>query len=127
MNNAKIISAFAQMAGLTQEEALSQMPLARLANSKITANLRPSYDESQEDLLTMVAAALVNLWYSESQASGGPTGTFSGNGYTISRNSEVQVASAQALYDRFRSEAAEWLNDDGDFFFAHAEGTEDEK
>lgn len=127
MNDTKIMNAFAEIAGLSQEEALSQMPLARLANCRVTGNLRPSYDGSQEELLTMVAASLMNLWYSESQASGGPTGTFSGNGYTISRDSGVQTASAEALYNRFRGEAVDILKDDGDFFFSYAKEEDNEK
>ena len=127
MNDTKIMNAFAEIAGLSQEEALSQMPLARLANCRVTGNLRPSYDGSQEELLTMVAASLMNLWYSESQASGGPTGTFSGNGYTISRDSGVQTASAEALYNRVRGEAVDILKDDGDFFFSYAKEEDNEK
>lgn len=127
MNDTKIMNAFAEIAGLSQEEALSQMPLARLANCRVTRNLRSSYDGSQEELLTMVAASLMNLWYSESQASGGPTGTFSGNGYTISRDSGVQTASAEALYNRFRGEAVDLLKDDGDFFFSYAKEEDNEK
>ena len=61
MNDTKIMNAFAEIAGLSQEEALSQMPLARLANCRVTGNLRPSYDGSQEELLTMVAASLMNF------------------------------------------------------------------
>ena len=112
MNDTKIMNAFAEIAGLSQEEALSQMPLARLANCRVTR---------------MVAASLMNLWYSESQASGGPTGTFSGNGYTISRDSGVQTASAEVLYNRFRGEAVDLLKDDGDFFFSYAKEEDNEK
>lgn len=122
MKDVKIIRAFAEMAGLSEREALKQMPLARLANEKLTCQLRPLYRGSQEELLTMVAASLVNLWYSQAQSTAEPTGNFSGNGYTISKDGQAQVASAMALYNRWRTEAAELLQDDGDFFFAPAGG-----
>lgn len=127
MNEARIIEIFAQMAGISRETALEQTPLAIMAEDKIKGRLREDYDGSNETLLTYVAASLVNLWYSHSRASGSPTGSFSGNGISISSDGQAGVEAAKNLYDRFCTEAADILKDDGDFLFIHAEGDKDEQ
>ena len=99
MNEARIIEIFAQMAGISRETALEQTPLAIMAEDKIKGRLREDYDGSNETLLTYVAASLVNLWYSHSRASGSPTGSFSGNGISISSDGQAGVEAAKNLYE----------------------------
>ncbi|MDE5600290.1 MAG: hypothetical protein K2I60_01595 [Oscillospiraceae bacterium] len=121
MDKTKIMEAFADMAGLNSEEVLKYSSLAILAASQVEAQCKSDVVPSKEPVLVMLCAALVNLWANLASASNDPSGRFSGNGYSITKNSKSQMQTAQALFDRWRIEAAGLLVDEGFAFFASKE------
>ncbi len=125
MDETKVLQAYQSMAGLTEEQAKAQQALVPIAIAQVESACRPGVDSSAEPILVMLAAALVNLWASRADASASPTGSFSGNGYTIEKDAEDERQGAEVLFDNWRAEAAALLVDDG-FVFLPTEEASDE-
>lgn len=117
----KVLDVFFDMADISEREKSKYLPMANIAINQVESRCRKDVNEKDIPVLTMLCAAMVNLWISLSQANNYPTGRFSGNGYSISKDSKKQIESANCLFDRWRVEASHLLVDEGFAFFSSKE------
>lgn len=117
----KVLDAFFDMANISEGEKSKYLPIANIAINQVEARCRKDVNEKDIPILTMLCAATINLWTSLSNSSSDPTGRFSGNGYSISKDSKKQIEIANCLFDRWRVEAAHLLIDEGFAFFSSKE------
>ncbi len=94
--------------------------LIAIAINFIKSKLKNKKDEKNE-ILTMLCASLVNLWITAQICANSPTGSFSGNGYKIKKNSKKQLEIAKKLFEGWRATAASLLIDEGFSFFSTKE------
>lgn len=126
MNTKKVLDNYCMIANISHEEALKQYPLVDLAISKVNSWLKEGVEEKNDDILSMLASSLINLWASMAAASSSPTGEWSGNGYTIKKDSNVEINTALELFNRWKSECSHLLNDN-DFIFMKTDGKKKEE
>ena len=112
MDANKVLEAFLLIADLEESEKSKYLPLAKTAITQIEAKCKVKITYENEAILTILCAALVNLWVNMASCSSQPTGSFSGNGYSISKDSKRQIEAARDLFDMWRAEAANLLVDD---------------
>ena len=117
----KVLDAFVDMANISESEKSKYLPMANVAINQVEARCKKSVNEKDIPVLTMLCAAMINLWTNLSKANSDPTGRFSGNGYSISKDSKKQIEVANCLFDRWRVEAAHLLVDEGFAFFSSKE------
>lgn len=117
----KVLDAFLDMANISESEKSKYLPIANIAINQVEARCKKSVNEKDIPVLTMLCAAMINLWTSLSKSNSDPTGKFSGNGYSISKDSKKQIEIANCLFDRWRIEAAHLLVDEGFAFFSSKE------
>ena len=117
----KVVDAFFDMANISESEKSKYLPMANIAINQVQARCKKNVNEKDIPVLTMLCAAMLNLWTSLSKSNCDPTGRFSGNGYSISKDSKKQVEIANCLFDRWRVEAAHLLVDEGFAFFSSKE------
>lgn len=117
----KVLAAFCDMANISEDEKSKYLPMANVAINQVEAKCKKNVNEKDIPILTMLCASMINLWTSLSKASSDPTGRFSGNGYSVSKDSKKQVEIANCLFDRWRVEAAHILIDEGFAFFSSKE------
>ena len=120
----KVLEAFLLIADLEESEKSKYLPMAKTAITQIEAKCKSNINYESEAILTILCAALVNLWVNLANCSSHPTGSFSGNGYSISKDSKRQIEAARGLFDMWRAEAANILVDDK---FAFVSSTEEVK
>ena len=121
MDENKVLDAFAMIADLAEGEKSKYLPMVKTAIAQIEAKCTEKITYESEAVLTILCAALVNLWVNSANCSSDPTGRFSGNGYSISKDSKKQIEAARLLFDMWRAEAAKFLVDDKFAFFSSAE------
>ena len=117
----KVLSAFFDMANISEGEKSKYLPMANIAINQVESRCKKDISEKDTPVLIMLCAAMLNLWTSLSKSNNDPTGRFSGNGYSISKDSKKQVEIANCLFDRWRVEAAHLLIDEGFAFFSSKE------
>lgn len=117
----KVLSAFFDMANISESEKSKYLPMANIAINQVESRCKKDISEKDTPILIMLCAAMLNLWTSLSKSNNDPTGRFSGNGYSISKDSKKQVEIANCLFDRWRVEAAHLLIDEGFAFFSSKE------
>lgn len=117
----KVLAAFCDMANISESEKSKYLYMANIAVNQVQARCKKDTNEKDIAVLTMLCAAMVNLWTSLSKSNSDPTGRFSGNGYSISKDSKKQIEIANCLFDRWRVEAAHLLVDEGFAFFSSKE------
>ncbi len=117
----KVLDAFFDMANIAESEKSKYLPMANVAINQVEARCKKDICEKDIPVLTMLCAAMINLWTSLSNSNSDPTGRFSGNGYSISKDSKKQIEIANCLFDRWRVEAAHLLVDEGFAFFSSKE------
>lgn len=122
MDIMKILEAYAAMQNITIEEAMSEKPLAVIAAYKIEKSLKnPEIQSQDKSLLETVAGCLVNLWICSARATSSPSGSFSGNGFTISKNALSEISCAKKLLDEWRATASNLLIDENFVFLSTKE------
>ncbi len=122
----KVLDAFCDMANISESEKPKYLPMANIAINQVEARCKKDVNEKDIPILTMLCAAMINLWTSLSNSNTDPTGRFSGNGYSISKDSKKQVEIANRLFDRWRVEASYILIDEGFAFFSSKEALNNE-
>lgn len=127
MNIKKVLRNYSMLANVSQNEALSKYTLGVLAISRVESWLREGVEPKDEPILNMLAAALVNLWASNANASSSSSGSFAAGGYSITKDSSAEINAAKTEFDRWRAECAHLLIDDGFAFYPAGRPQEDEE
>lgn len=117
MDKDKIYAILKSMDNFDEEIKEKYIQLILIAINHITAKLK---DEkfAKEDAVLMLCASLVNLWITTEICANSPTGSFSGNGYRIRKDSRKQLKLAKKLFETWRAICAYFLTDEGFSFFA---------
>ena len=70
----KVLDAFFDMANISESEKSKYLPMANVAINQVEARCKKSVNEKDIPVLTMLCAAMINLWISLSKANSDPTG-----------------------------------------------------
>ncbi len=123
MQKEKILDVLKTTLNFKEEFYDKYLQLTLIAINQIESKLKKGADKNSY-VLVMLCAAMVNLWVNMEICSNSPSGSFSGNGYRITKNSRRQYELSQKLFDHWRAQAANFLVDEGFSFFATKKMTE---
>ena len=117
MDKEKIYSILKSMDNFKEELKEKYTQLILIAINLISAKLKDK-KLKENDALLMLCASLVNLWITTETCANSPTGSFSGNGYRIRKDSKKQLKLAKKLFETWRAICSFLLVDEGFSFFA---------
>lgn len=115
MNPELILERFAQLAGLSPQEAAPWQGLCGEAMAELESLALPGADAPQAAAILNAAAAALALYRYSAALACGPESGFSAGEVRVTKNG-AGVQAARALWEQARRAAAPYLRDDTFFF-----------